>query len=226
MATTTTTPVRPLGVMRPLGGGDPIPLRKEEMLVGRRPTCDIQLDFENVSGKHCQLRFVNGVWHVRDLHSTNGTMVNGQLIHSEHGVMPDDELGIAGHLFMIDYDPVAPTSLMDANQILEEEIAAETEEAPRRRSLMELAGMTGEHESSYRRVRAIGAMTPSPDRAARPLRRAQDEAEDQAVPEPAAEGPPGPQISDDEFLDLIRDEVRESGQHKPVAGGPAAPPRG
>ena len=113
---------KPLGVMRPVGGGDPIPLKKDELIVGRRPTCDVRLDFENISGRHCQLRFVNGVWHVRDLNSSNGTLVNGQ-IFSEHGLMPDDELSVAGHAYMIDYDPVAPTSLLDANLMLEEELA-------------------------------------------------------------------------------------------------------
>ena len=60
-------PRKSLGVMRPLGGGDEIPLKKEELVLGRRPTCDIRLDFENISGKHCLLKFVGGTWHVRDL---------------------------------------------------------------------------------------------------------------------------------------------------------------
>ena len=65
-----------LGIMHPVGGGDPIPLTKAELVVGRRPGCDIRLDFENISGKHCVLRLINGVWMVRDLGSTNGTTVN------------------------------------------------------------------------------------------------------------------------------------------------------
>src|SRR4051812_47735318 len=77
-----------LGMMMPVGGGDPVPLRKEELIVGRRPSCDIRLDFENVSGKHCVLKFYNATWHVRDLGSTNGTTVNGAPLSSEHSVMP------------------------------------------------------------------------------------------------------------------------------------------
>src|SRR5438874_10947450 len=102
-----------LGVLNPVGGGDPIPLVKPELTIGRRPSCDICLDFENVSGKHCVLKFHNQVWHVRDLGSTNGTTVNGAALSSEHSVMPDDELGIAGHLFMIDYEPGAPESVLN-----------------------------------------------------------------------------------------------------------------
>lgn len=208
-----TSNVRPLGIMRPLGGGDPITLKKTELVIGRRPTCDIRLDFENISGKHCQLRFHKGVWHVRDLNSTNGTTVNGQRISSEHGLMPDDELGISGHYFSIDYDPIAPTSLMDANQILEEEMA----EAPRQRSLMELAGLEAD-ETAYRRYRPGGG-SPSPaspgpavpPAASRP-RPVRDE--DEVKPAPTLDRAT-PQFSDDDFFDMIREDVEDEDDHGP-----------
>lgn len=196
---------RPLGVMRPLGGGDPIPLKKPEMTVGRRPTCDIRLDFENISGKHSQLRFVNGVWHVRDLNSTNGTTVNGQAIHSEHGVMPDDELGFAGHSYMIDYDPIAPTSLLDANQILEEEMH---EGEGRRRSLMEMAGLSMDSEFSMRRVRGQhghAQNTPNPAAAEEMGESLPELKDDERVSN----------VSDDEFLELIRDDIQKNEKAKP-----------
>src|SRR3954463_13096593 len=129
------SPKKDLGVMLPLGGGDPIPLKKEELVIGRRPNCDIRLDFENISGKHAILKFIRGTWHVRDLGSTNGTTVDGLRISSEHGLLPDNELGVAGHFFRLEYDAAAPTSVMDANMMLEEELA----ESPRLHSLMELA---------------------------------------------------------------------------------------
>jgi hypothetical protein len=138
---------KPLGIMRPLGGGDPIPLLKDVLLIGRRSKCDIQLDFENVSGKHCELRFIHGVWHVRDVGSTNGTTVNGQKVTHDHGLMPDDELGIATHQYNIDYDPVAPSALLDANAVLEEETG-------KLKSLLELAGLEGDSERRRGRTRA------------------------------------------------------------------------
>ncbi len=36
-----------LGQLVPVGGGDPIPLLKPELLVGRRNNCDIILSFLN-----------------------------------------------------------------------------------------------------------------------------------------------------------------------------------
>lgn len=192
---------KPLGVMRPVGGGDPIPLKKDELILGRRPTCDVRLDFDNISGRHCQLRFVNGVWHVRDLKSSNGTFVNGQKIFSEHGLMPDDELSVAGHGYMIDYDPVAPTSLLDANLMLEEELATS-----KRRSLMEMAGIGGEREasSSYRR-RKQDSTTDN-----HPVPKLDELAVDPLVDQPIAPSETTPaNVSDDDFLDLIRQDLEK-----------------
>lgn len=185
--------LKTLGIMKPLGGGDPIPLKKPEVIIGRRPTSDVRLDFENVSGKHCKLKFIQGVWHVRDLGSTNGTTVNGQRLASEHGLMPDDELGVAGHLFMIDYDPVAPTSIMEANEILEEEFT----EARRDRSLLEMAGLAADDDA--RRPRR-------PERAPeRTIRQAADQDWDDRVP--GADGPARPLPSDDDFFKMIEEDV-------------------
>lgn len=198
------SPRKSLGVMRPLGGGDEIPLKKDELILGRRPTCDIRLDFENVSGKHCMLKFVRGTWHVRDLGSSNGTTVNGQKISSEHGLLPDDELGIAGHLYALDYDAAAPTSIMDANMILEEEMM----EAPRQRSLMELAGLEG-HDAGNRR-----SLNPRPQKGPeRMVRPAADSFPDEnGLPD--KDGGPMVEASDDDFFNLIQGVVSEDSSPK------------
>ena len=126
-----------LGVMQPVGGGDPIPLNKPEIIIGRRPSCDIRLDFENISGKHCVLRLLNGVWNVRDLGSTNGTTVNGSRIATEQSIMPDEEIGIAGHMYTIEYDPAGPEAFLSSHRRLDEEVVQERT----RHSLMDLAGL-------------------------------------------------------------------------------------
>jgi len=189
---------KPLGILKPLGGGDPIPLRKEEMIVGRRPTNDVRLDFENISGKHCVLKLIKGVWHVRDLDSTNGTTVNGQRITSEHGIMPDDELGIATHYFSIDYDPVAP--ILNSKQVLEEELPSETR---KHRSLLELAGMA---YSSDRPSRA-----PRPSKREREFRPpANDPVFEDPLPErfKTAPAPKKVDANDDDFFKLIEEDVK------------------
>ena len=124
----------------------PDPLTKAEIVIGRRPGNDIRLDFENISGKHCKLRFLNGLWMVRDLGSTNGTTVNGSLLASEQSVMPDEELGIAGHLFTIDYDPAGPEAFLSSHKDLDEEVVIERP----RHSLMDLAGLDTDQTQAKR----------------------------------------------------------------------------
>jgi adenylate cyclase len=43
------------GELQPAGGGDPIPLIREVLTIGRRESCDICLRYPNISGIHAQL---------------------------------------------------------------------------------------------------------------------------------------------------------------------------
>ncbi len=81
------------GELVPVGGGDAIPLIREVLVIGRRPTCDICLPFQDISGRHCQLMFRSGYWFIRDLNSTNGVKVNGNRIQ-EKLLHPKDEVSI------------------------------------------------------------------------------------------------------------------------------------
>jgi adenylate cyclase len=92
------------GELIPLGGGDPIPLLKKTLLVGRRESCDIVLRFSNVSAHHCQLNLIGGYWYVRDMKSRNGVKINGTRI-TEKRVDPGDELSIAKHKYQVMYSP-------------------------------------------------------------------------------------------------------------------------
>mgnify|MGYP001772933200 FL=1 len=94
------------GMLIPQGGGDPIPLLKRSLLVGRRESCDIVLRFSNVSAHHCQLTLTGGYWYVRDLKSRNGVKVNGVRVTSEKRVDPGDILSIAKHNYELRYSPV------------------------------------------------------------------------------------------------------------------------
>jgi adenylate cyclase len=93
------------GELIPLGGGDPIPLLKKSLLVGRRESCDIVLRFGNVSAHHCQLTVNNGYWYVKDLQSRNGVKVNGLRV-AEKRLDPNDTLSVAKHQYEIHYSPV------------------------------------------------------------------------------------------------------------------------
>lgn len=94
------------GELNPVGGGDPIPLLKTRILIGRRSQCDVVLAFANVSAQHCQLELINGFWQARDLSSRNGIKVNGERCDSRW-LQPGDELSVAKHVFRIQYQPAA-----------------------------------------------------------------------------------------------------------------------
>jgi len=94
------------GQLVPVGGGDPIPLLKEKLTVGRRESCDIVLRFANVSGKHCELAVDDGYWFVKDLGSRNGTKVNGLRITKRKRLDPGDSITIAKHKYEVKYSPI------------------------------------------------------------------------------------------------------------------------
>ena len=93
-----------LGELIPCGGGDPIPLLKPKLLVGRRSHCDIQLQFPNISSHHCELEFLNGFWRVQDMGSSNGIKINGERLDSKW-LMPGDVLSIGKHRYEVHYSP-------------------------------------------------------------------------------------------------------------------------
>lgn len=96
----------PFGQLTPCGGGDPIPLMKKRLLVGRRDEADIQLKFNNVSSQHCRLTLEYGYWFVKDLNSRNGVKVDERTVIRKR-VDPQSKLSIARHEYIIEYEPQA-----------------------------------------------------------------------------------------------------------------------
>ena len=120
------------GELVPVGGGDAISLVSEVMTIGRRQSCDIWLNFQNISGTHCELSLKNGIWHIRDLNSTNGVKVNGERTVLRK-LRPGDEIDIAKHKYVIQYQPTPGTRF--------EELFAEDEDNVFSQSLLEKAGL-------------------------------------------------------------------------------------
>ena len=92
------------GELIPRGGGDPIPLLKETLSIGRRESADIVLRFPNVSASHCSLTLEAGYWYVEDSGSSNGTKVNGLKVKRQR-IAPGDTLAVAKHEFTLQYEP-------------------------------------------------------------------------------------------------------------------------
>lgn len=92
------------GELIPIGGGDPIPLLRAKLKVGRRESCDIVLRFANVSAYHCDLALKQGYWFIEDLGSRNGTKVNGKRVTRKR-IDPGDTVSFAKHEYQIRYQP-------------------------------------------------------------------------------------------------------------------------
>jgi adenylate cyclase len=121
------------GELVPVGGGDPMPLVRTEMTVGRRESCDIHLDFPNVSGIHCELVFRDGYWTIRDLNSTNGIKVNDLRVISRP-LKPGDIVTIGKRRYTLNYQ-LSPSAQQELEALLAED------EDIMGQSLLEKAGL-------------------------------------------------------------------------------------
>ena len=100
-----------LGELRPIGGGEPLALTGERLLVGRHRLCDIVLHSTHVAPVHCQLFIRHFWWYVRDLSGTQDTKVNALPVGEER-LNPGDILWIgARHKYEVCYDPDAIAAL-------------------------------------------------------------------------------------------------------------------
>lgn len=73
----------------------------EELVIGRHPSCDVVVADETVSRRHAQLTFRDGGWIVQDLHSTNGTRLNGQYV-GRCRLRPGDQLRLGCQVLQVD----------------------------------------------------------------------------------------------------------------------------
>ncbi len=86
-----------------LDGQVSVPLNNDINVVGRKEgICDVLLDRGNVSKLHCLIIKTDGLLLVRDLGSTNGTLVNGQRV-SRGALLPGDELSFASLKFQVQF---------------------------------------------------------------------------------------------------------------------------
>jgi adenylate cyclase len=102
---------------------------KQQLLVGRRESCDIVLRFANVSAHHCQLSIDNGYLYIRDLQSRNGIKVNDVKVQDRR-LDPGDIVCISKHRYRVEYDPAElgavgpPPADNQSQEILKESLLA------------------------------------------------------------------------------------------------------
>jgi pSer/pThr/pTyr-binding forkhead associated (FHA) protein len=71
-----------------------LPLEALELVMGREPGLELQIDSPGVSRRHARLRMQEGGYLLEDLGSSNGTFVNGQRLAAPHILKPGDMIGL------------------------------------------------------------------------------------------------------------------------------------
>lgn len=72
-----------------------------ELLLGRHSSCDVVLADPEISRRHARLIFRDGRWVLIDLGSTNGTYLNGRLVHRAQ-LQPGDVLDLGHQRLQVD----------------------------------------------------------------------------------------------------------------------------
>ena len=93
------------------GQQQPVPLTREQTIIGRLDDCHIRIPIGGVSRKHCEIVVKDGSIIVSDLGSSNGTYVNQDKVESMP-VSAGDLVSVGGMVFVVsvngepgDFDP-------------------------------------------------------------------------------------------------------------------------
>ena len=120
--------------------GQKLDLEEGSIVFGRNDDADLVLADGQVSGKHAELRFEDGSWHIVDMESANGTMVNNSPINS-HTLVNDDVVTIGTTIFTFTNGDVAEVAAQPA---AEEEPVSEGTAAIEEEPVAEVASVEEE----------------------------------------------------------------------------------
>ena len=65
-------------------------IRSRPVTIGRDDGCELMLRDPSVSGRHARLQYVDGLWWLTDLGSTNGTWLNGARVAEAVSIQSGD----------------------------------------------------------------------------------------------------------------------------------------
>jgi serine phosphatase RsbU (regulator of sigma subunit) len=103
-----------LRVVRGSVPGQVVQVKGEKTVLGRHPSCQVVLDNASVSRTHAQITESHGAYVIEDLHSRNGTFVNGQKIRERIELSDGDEIKVCDvvmtfHMSLPVASPVDPS---------------------------------------------------------------------------------------------------------------------
>lgn len=78
-------------------------LDSDLVVIGRNPDCEISLPSSTVSRRHAQIRREGSRFHLTDLNSTNGTLLNREPVIGEELLHDRDEIGVGIYRLIFRY---------------------------------------------------------------------------------------------------------------------------
>lgn len=104
-----------------------IPLASKRCVLGRQSDCDVVVDVESVSRHHASIVLVGRNYYVEDLNSSNGTVVNNQVIQSRVRLQEGDSIRLSQFEFLFHESltplekPEGDLPLPDQSSIIDED---------------------------------------------------------------------------------------------------------
>lgn len=86
----------------------PVGITRSRFIIGRDQECHLRLKSAHVSKTHASIERRGGLFFLKDLGSTNGTMLNGRRIRNRDAeIRPGDRIAIGDHRFVVATGPLA-----------------------------------------------------------------------------------------------------------------------
>ncbi len=100
------------------GGTEHVYLGEDATVIGRDPGADVTLEGENVSRRHCEIRYWSETYVIKDLNSKNGTFVNGKQVDVAV-IDANDVIGVGAFRLAVVHKNTIKLGETQAGEILE-----------------------------------------------------------------------------------------------------------
>ncbi|MEZ6124460.1 MAG: FHA domain-containing protein [Planctomycetaceae bacterium] len=141
--------------LKVIGGkhaGQKIPLDRKKFLIGREQDCQLRPNSELVSRHHCVFTVDDFAVRLRDLGSTNGTLVNGERIRKEVVLQQGDRVTVGSLDFVVSINErneagVATTKAPNDNTVVASDTLAEITPVRAGEGVVAAASLSGQTPS-------------------------------------------------------------------------------
>jgi pSer/pThr/pTyr-binding forkhead associated (FHA) protein len=96
------------GILLQLEGLPSKVFSQTEILIGRDPQNDLQLQDDTISGRHARIFYSGNQWMVEDSASTNGTFLNDERIISQTALVENDVIRCGKIMVRVEFQKISP----------------------------------------------------------------------------------------------------------------------